>query len=211
MIIQNFARLNIVRISCDIIPSGMKSIKHGVAEAFNDTIGEINILIDDSPYFSSIDAFFITMVIANDYPGNSLGITDANLKTKDEDAVYNTLLGGKNPNNDSAVISTKWLAPPKIEFDNEWELYLSRIIKEVIHEAGHNYGLIDHQPNEMASDGNLCPMSRGDKFKNYDIPGYVKYVVDRRGFRFCEDCGNFIKNIYKMYLNYRRTFEQPIN
>jgi hypothetical protein len=61
--------------------------------------------------------------------------------------------------------------------------------------VGHNFGLTDHASYQPASDGTLCPMSRGE-FNKFGYRGYVKVIIDGRGSMFCDECINFLHNIY---------------
>jgi predicted Zn-dependent protease len=138
-----------------------------------------------------------------EYGGHTLGITDADLKTNDRDEFFNTIIGGKNPKNDVAVVSTRKLAPPNITCDSDYELFIGRTLKVSLHEIGHNFGLSDHASYRKAPDGTLCPMSRGE-FNRFGYKGYVQAVVDGRGFRFCEECTDFLKRAYGLRLESTR-------
>jgi predicted Zn-dependent protease len=135
------------------------------------------------------------MILNEEYGGHTLGITDADLKTADDDEFYNSILGGKNPRNDVAVVSTNKLAPMNIASDEEYELFLDRTLKVSLHEVGHNFGLTDHASYQPAPDGLLCPMSRGE-FNKFGYRGYVKAIIDGRGSKFCNECTHFLDNIY---------------
>ena len=146
-------------------------------------------------YLHSPYSYYKPLVLDEEYKGPTLGITDADLKTEDDDAFYNSILGGKNPKNDVAVVSTNKLAPMNIATDTEYELFIDRTLKVSLHEVGHNFGLTDHASYQPAADGLLCPMSRGE-FNKFGYRGYVKVIVDGRGPTFCDECFDFIKNIY---------------
>jgi predicted Zn-dependent protease len=127
-----------------------------------------------------------------------LGITDADLKV-DDDEFYNSIIGGKNPKNDVAVVSTKKLIPRNMVSDKEIDLFIDRTTKVALHEVGHNLGLTDHASFKPATDGSLCPMSRGE-FNKFGYRGYVRAIVDGRGLKFCNECSDFLRSIY----GYRR-------
>jgi hypothetical protein len=152
----------------------------------------------------SIDALLLTMILDEEYGGHTLGITDADLKTEDDDEFYNSILGGKNPRNDVAVVSTNKLSPAAIATDSEYELFVDRTLKVSLHEIGHNFGLGDHAAYQPARDGLLCPMSRGE-FNKFGYRGYVKAVIDGRGATFCDECISFLKQVYG-----RRETRRPI-
>ena len=189
------SELNIVRIGSDITYSSLKKIGAGILESFRDFIKEVNFSHHDSPVVESIDAQLLTMILDEEYSGHTLGITDADLKTEDEDEFYNSILGGKNPKNDVAVVSTNKLIPENIETDQEYDLFIDRTLKVSLHEVGHNFGLTDHAAYQPAPNGLLCPMSRGD-FNKFGYRGYVKVIVDGRGKIFCDECNDFLKSVY---------------
>jgi len=193
--IENFSQLNIVRIGCHITFSSLKEIGIKIIESFSDIIEDFNLSHYNTPILDSIDAHFLTLILQEEYEGHTLGITDADLKTSDDDEFYNSILGGKNPKNDVAVVSTKKLGPAAIESENDYTLYVDRTLKVSLHEVGHNLGLTDHSSYQTANDGSLCPMSRGE-FNKFGYIGYVRAIVDSRGFNFCDECTEFLKRIY---------------
>ena len=192
---KNISELNLVRIGSDITYSSLKKIGDGVLESFRDFIKKINLSHHDSPVVESIDAQLLTMVLDEEYSGHTLGITDADLKTGDADEFYNSILGGKNPQNDVAVVSTNKLSPGHIHSDREYDLFIDRTLKVSLHEVGHNFGLTDHAAYRPAPNGMLCPMSRGE-FNKFGYRGYIKVIVDGRGKKFCDECADFLRSIY---------------
>jgi hypothetical protein len=193
--LRDVSKLNIVRIGSYITYSSLKKIGDGILESFRGVIKEIDLAHHDSPVVDSIDALLLTMILDQEYGGHTLGITDADLKTNDDDEFYNSILGGKNPKNDVAVVSTNKLTPLSINTDTEYKLFIDRTLKVSLHEVGHNFGLTDHASYQPASDGTLCPMSRGE-FNKFGYRGYVKVIIDGRGSMFCDECINFLHNIY---------------
>ena len=155
-------------------------------------IDEVELSHYNSPVVESIDALLLTMILDEEYGGHTLGITDADLKTADDDVFYNSILGGKNPRNDVAVVSTSKLTPMTISSDEEYQLFIDRTLKVSLHEVGHNFGLTDHASYQPAPDGLLCPMSRGE-FNKFGYRGYVKAIIDGRGSKFCNECTDFLK------------------
>ena len=121
---KNSSELNIVRIGSDITYSSLKKIGDGILESFRDFINKVNLSHHNSPVVESIDAQLLTMVLDEEYTGHTLGITDADLKTGDEDEFYNSILGGKNPQNDVAVVSTSRLSPEKLDYYIKQELMI---------------------------------------------------------------------------------------
>ena len=193
--IKNISELNIVRIGSDITHSSLKKIGDGILESFLGIIKKVNFSHYNSPVVESIDARLLTMILDEEYAGHTLGITDADLKTEDEDEFYNSILGGKNPKNDVAVVSTNKLTPDKIDSDREYDLFVDRTLKVSLHEVGHNFGLTDHASYQPAGSGFLCPMSRGE-FNKFGYRGYVKVIIDGRGRNFCDECMHFLRSLY---------------
>jgi hypothetical protein len=193
--IKNISKLNIVRIGSDITYSSLKKIGSGIIESFRGLIKEVDFSHHDSPVVESIDAQLLTMILDEEYAGHTLGITDADLKTEDDDEFYNSILGGKNPKNDVAVVSTNKLTPQNLNTDREYGLFIDRTLKVSLHEVGHNFGLTDHASYRPARNGLLCPMSRGE-FNKFGYRGYVKVIIDGRGKNFCDECIHFLKSVY---------------
>jgi predicted Zn-dependent protease len=193
--LTNTSKLHLVRIGSDITYSSLQKIGDGISESFNGIIGEIDVSHHDSPVVDSIDAQLLTMILDEAVGGHVLGITDADLKTRDDDEFYNSILGGKNPRNDVAVVSTKKLTPFNLNSDRQYELFIDRTLKVSLHEVGHNFGLTDHASYKHTPDGTLCPMSRGE-FNKFGYRGYVKVIIDGRGLIFCDECIYFLKSVY---------------
>lgn len=193
--LNDIDQLTIVRVGNVISYSTLKRIGERLSSAFKGIIRHIAVTHHDSPLAGSIDAFLLTMILHSEYRGHILGITDADLKTRDADEFYNVIIGGKNPRNDVAVVSTRKLCPERIESDNDYELLVDRTLKVALHEVGHNLGLTDHGRYAFAADGALCPMSKGE-FNKFGYTGYVRAVIDGRGLTFCEDCDRFLKAVY---------------
>lgn len=193
--LQNNYKLNLVRIGSDITYSSLKEIGSGLLASFTGIINEIDLAHYESPLIDSIDAQLLTLILGDEYVGNTLGITDADLKIDDGDEFYNSILGGKNPNNDVAVVSTKKLIPTKMVSEAQIDLYVDRTTKVALHEVGHNFGLTDHASFKPAADGSLCPMSRGE-YNKFGYRGYVRAIVDGRGFSFCDECRHFLRSVY---------------
>ena len=198
--LQNISKLNLVRIGSYITYSSLKEIGNGLLDSFRGIIGEISLSHHESPVVESIDAQLLTLILGEEYCGNTLGITDADLKVSDDDEFYNSIIGGKNPKNDVAVVSTKKLTPRNMVSEKEYDLFIGRTTKVALHEVGHNLGLTDHASYKPAADGSLCPMSRGE-FNKFGYRGYVRAIVDGRGLKFCDECSDFLGSIY----GFRRT------
>ena len=192
---KSFANLNIVRVGSNITYSSLKQIGVGILVSFSGMIRHFDLRHHDAPVMDSIDAQLLTMVLHEEFGGHTLGITDADLKTEDDQEFYCSIIGGKNPKNDVAVVSTKKLAPAKIASDGDYELFIARTLKVSLHEVGHNLGLTDHAAYRKAPDGTLCPMSRGE-FNKFGYKGYVQAIIDGRGFRFCNECTDFLHRAY---------------
>lgn len=193
--IGNIEQLNIVRLGAVLTYSTLQEIGIHIMKAFGGIITDVQLSHHDTPVTQSIDAYLLTMVLEMEYGGHTLGITDADLKTQDEDAFYNTIIGGKNPRNDVAVVSTRWLSPARIVSDSDYKLLIKRTLKVALHEIGHNLGLTDHADFHYGPDGALCPMSKGET-NRFGYQGYVRAVVDGRGVVFCDDCRYFLKTVH---------------
>jgi hypothetical protein len=193
--LENISKLNLVRIGSYITYSSLKKIGNDLLESFSGIIGEVDLSHHDSPMIDSIDAQLLTLILGEEYIGNTLGITDADLKIDDGDEFYNSIIGGKNLKNDVAVVSTNKLTPRRMESDEEIDRFIDRTTKVALHEVGHNFGLTDHASFKPAPDGALCPMSRGE-FNKFGYRGYVRAIVDGRGLKFCDECSGFLSSIY---------------
>jgi hypothetical protein len=191
----NMNKLTIVRIGNVVSYSTLHQIGDRLLSAFGGVIRDVQLSHHESPVTDSVDAFLLTMILHTEYKGHTLGITDADLKTKDADEFYNAIIGGKNPRNDVAVVSTRKLSPERIESDSDYQLMVDRTLKVSLHEVGHNLGLTDHGTYTFAADGALCPMSKGE-FNRFGYQGYVRVVVDGRGDRFCDGCHRFLQSMH---------------
>ena len=190
--ISDTSELNIVRIGSYITHSSLKEIGDRILDSLRGIIQEYKVFHCDYLMLEKIDAELITMILAEKYTGHILGITDADLMTDNE---FYSIFGGKNTNNDVAVVSTNKLGPERITSDEEYEIFISRTLKVSLHEIGHNLGLIDHASYKKARDGMLCLMSKGE-FNKFGFRGYVIAVIDGRGFCFCNECVRFLKLVY---------------
>jgi predicted Zn-dependent protease len=186
--------LHIVRAGSDITFSSLKVIGNRILDSFRGSIREFKLNRHKAPVVDSIDAYFLTRILHQEYGGHVLGITDADLITDDEDEFYNSIFGGKNPLNDVAVVSTKKLCADPMDSQEAYEVCLERTLKVCLHEVGHNLGLTDHASYKTASDGFLCPMSRGESNK-FGHHGYVRAIIDGRGVNFCDECLYFLRRI----------------
>jgi len=193
--LEKISKLTIVRIGNNITYSSLQAIGNGILDSFRGMIQEYALGHHNAPSIDRIDAQLLTMILHEEYGGHTLGITDADLTTDDQDEFYNSIFGGKNPKNDVAVVSTKKLSPLKIDTDSEYDLFIGRTLKVALHEVGHNLGLTDHAAYRKAPDGNLCPMSRGE-FNKFGYKGYVRAIIDGRGLQFCRECGYFLNQVH---------------
>ena len=192
---ENRSTLNIVRTGSCITFSSLKEIGNRILESFDGIISEFNLSHYDAPAVDSIDAYLLTTILHEVFGGHTLGITDADLRTNDEDEFYNSIFGGKNPQNDVAVVSTRKLRPAETDAQRDYQLYIDRTLKVSLHEVGHNLGLTDHSSYKAARDGTLCPMSKGE-FNKFGHWGYVRAIIDGRGLSFCDECIYFLNTIY---------------
>ncbi|MEJ2038395.1 MAG: hypothetical protein P8X55_05605 [Desulfosarcinaceae bacterium] len=191
----NIENLTIVRVGNVLTYSTLQELGKRIISSFRGIIRDYQLKHHETPVTGSIDAFFLTMVLNDEYHGHTLGITDADLKTEDQDEFYNTIIGGKNPRNDVAVVSTRRLSPEQINSQGDYELLLNRTVKVSLHEIGHNLGLTDHADYRFGAEGALCPMSKGE-FNKFGYKGYIRAIVDGRGDDFCHECRVFLKTVY---------------
>jgi hypothetical protein len=80
--LKNISKLNLVRVGSYITYSSLKEIGNGLLESFRGIIGEISVSHHESPVVESIDAQLLTLILGEEYYGNTLGITDADLKVR---------------------------------------------------------------------------------------------------------------------------------
>ena len=193
--LENTSVLHIVRAGSDMTYSSLKVIGSRILDACHGTIKEFQLTRHKAPVVDSIDAYFLTKILHEEYGGHVLGITDADLKTDDTDAFYNSIFGGKNPQNDVAVVSTKKLCTDQIDSEKAYDLFLERTLKVSLHEVGHNLGLTDHAAYQTAQNGSLCPMSRGE-YNKFGYIGYLRAIIDGRGTDFCEECLYFLRQMH---------------
>ncbi len=189
--IGNMSVLQIVRAGSDITYSSLKVIGNRILDSFRGTIKEFELNRHQAPVVDSIDAYFLTKILHQEYGGHVLGITDADLRTDEKNEFYNSIFGGKNPDNDVAVVSTKKLCTDPMESQKDYDVCLDRTLKVSLHEVGHNLGLTDHASYRTASDGSLCPMSRGE-INKFGYHGYLRAIIDGRGMNFCDECIYFL-------------------
>ena len=184
-----------MRVGSDITFSSLKEIGNKILEVFEGIIEEFKLYQHNTPNLNSIDAFLLTTILHEEIGGHILGVTGADLKTSDQDEFYNSIIGGKNPQNDVAVVSINKLTPREMASCKDYELFINRTLKVSLHEVGHNLGLTDHGSYKMSHDGTLCPMSKGE-FNKFGYWGYVRAIVDGRGLSFCDECTHFLRKIY---------------
>jgi len=190
---KSLSKLNIVRVGSDITFSSMEEIGTQIIKSFPGIINDFELSHYNTPAVESIDAYFLTSILHNKYKKHTLGITDVDLR--DQYGFY-SIFGGKNPKNNTAVVSTQKLSPLEINSEEDYELYFARTLKVSLHEVGHNLGLTDHASHKIVEDGLLCPMSRG-KLNKFGFKGYVEVIIDGRGFNFCDECSDFLNEFYK--------------
>ena len=208
--LQNMSKLNIVRVGSYITYGSLKEIGNKVVHSFRGLIEDFKLAHYDAPAMESIDAYFLTMILQEAFGGHTLGITDADLKTSDADEFYSSIIGGKNPQSDVAVVSTRKLSPCKIESQKDYDLYISRTTKVSLHEIGHNLGLTDHASYRAAPDGTLCPMSKGE-FNKFGFLGYIRAIIDGRGLTFCDECTNFLRRAHGFHHRTSNVLKDGLN
>ncbi|MBI2653851.1 hypothetical protein HYX02_03500 [Candidatus Woesearchaeota archaeon] len=190
----NLEELKIVRIGHHISIGSLNEVQEIILRAFRGLIRKCNLTHYNIPPIDQIDALLLTQILNDEFGGQHvLGITDADLTLADAPEGY--IFGGKNTQTNVAVVSTKRLCPQDFTLEESYNLYLSRIAKESLHEVGHNFGLTHHYTYQSSKDGRHCPMTKGD-FKRFGEIGYVRAIIDGRGYMFCDICTKFLQRFH---------------
>jgi predicted Zn-dependent protease len=187
------ASLKLVRIGDPISQSSLQSFAGKIVDSFLHLIHEVSLVQYDPPPFDAIEARLLTRSLDEEVGGHILGVTGADLVDSSGDDFFSFMFGGKDNSNDVAVVSTRRLLRDGAEVSPE--LAGARLLKVAIHELGHNFGLLHHYGHDKADDGAYCPMTKGD-FNRFGEHGYVRAVIDARGFRFCRGCETFLRERY---------------
>jgi predicted Zn-dependent protease len=182
--------LKLVRIGEPISQASLASFAEKIVESFLHLIRHVALVQYDPPPFEAIEARLLTRSLDAEVGGHILGVTGADLVDSSGDAFFRFMFGGKDNSNDVAVVSTRRLVGDGGEVSSE--LAGARLLKVAIHELGHNFGLLHHYGHDKADDGAYCPMTKGD-FNRFGERGYVRAVIDARGFRFCRSCETFLR------------------
>ena len=193
---RNLSKLNIVKAYSGILDEELGTIRDLVLRVFEGLITEVNIGSIGAPSVESIDFMLLAAILEVEIEGHTLGVTDADLRVDQHDQFYGYVFGGKSLSHDIAIVSTSRLAPQNFSSERDHAKYLSRIMKVGLHEVGHNYGLLDHYSYKNGEDGSLCLMSRGE-YNKFGQLGYIRTIIDGRGFLFCQDCTSFLNHTYR--------------
>jgi hypothetical protein len=157
-----------------------------ILAAFEGGIDSVDLVDYDAPPFERIEAALLTQALEQEVGGHILGITAADLCGTEDGDPSCFMFGGKDHRNDVAVVSARRLGPgPR-------DVLEQRLCKVALHELGHNFGLVHHYSLVAARDGGCCPMSKGE-YNGFGEVGYVRAVIDQRGFSFCDVCRDFIR------------------
>ncbi|HVS14886.1 MAG TPA: hypothetical protein VMV46_13235 [Thermoanaerobaculia bacterium] len=157
-----------------------------ILAAFEGGIGSVDLVDYEAPSFDRIEAALLTKALELEVGGHILGITGADLCGAEEGDRSGFMFGGKDHRNDVAVVSARRLGPgPR-------DLLEQRLCKVALHELGHNFGLVHHYALVVARDGGCCPMSKGE-YNGFGEVGYLRAVIDQRGFSFCDGCRDFVR------------------
>jgi hypothetical protein len=157
-----------------------------IVAAFEGGIDSIDRVEYDAPSFDRIEAALLTQALEHEVGGHILGITEADLCGTGDGDPSCFMFGGKDHRNDVAVVSARRLGP------GPPEVLRHRLCKVALHELGHNFGLVHHYALIAARDGGCCPMSKGE-YNGFGEVGYLRAVIDQRGFAFCDACRDFIR------------------
>jgi len=187
------ASLKLVRIGEPISQPSLGAFAEKIVESFLYLIHEVSLIQYDPPPFEAIEARLLTRSLDAEVGGHILGVTGADLVDSTGGEFFRFMFGGKDNSNDVAVVSTRRLVGDGAEVSSE--LAGARLLKVAIHELGHNFGLLHHYGHDKADDGAYCPMTKGD-FNRFGERGYVRAVIDARGFRFCRGCETFLRERY---------------
>jgi hypothetical protein len=184
------ASLKLVRIG-EVVPrSSLEPFAERIVDSFLNLIREVALIQYDPPPFDAIEARLLTRSLDEEVGGHILGVTGADLVDSSGDDFFSFIFGGKDNSNHVAVVSIRRLLGDRAEVSPE--LSAARLLKVALHELGHNFGLLHHYGHDKADDGFLCPMTKGD-FNRFGERGYVRAVIDARGFRFCRGCETFLR------------------
>jgi hypothetical protein len=187
------ASLKLVRIGEPISQTSLGSFADKIVDSFLHLIREICLVQYDPPPFDAIEAKLLTRSLDLEVGGHILAVTAADLVDSSGDDFFSFMFGGKDNSNHVAVVSTRRLLGDGAEVSPE--LAGARLLKVAIHELGHNFGLLHHYGHDKAEDGAYCPMTKGD-FNRFGEHGYLRAVIDARGFRFCRGCETFLRERY---------------
>jgi hypothetical protein len=187
------ASLKLVRIGEPISRGSLDSFAEKIVDSFLFLIQRVTFVQYDPPPFEEIEARLLTRSLDAEVGGHILGVTGADLLDSNGDDFFRFMFGGKDNSNDVAVVSTRRLVGDGAEVSSA--LAGARLLKVAIHELGHNFGLLHHYGHDKADDGAYCPMTKGD-FNRFGERGYVRAVIDARGFRFCRGCETFLRERY---------------
>ena len=182
---HRLSELKLVRIGKPIRWRALERLAEHVQAAFGRVLGSVETVERETLPVEEIEAGLLTQALAVEVGGHILAVTEIDLVDSRSEDFSRYMFGGKDNRNDVAVVSTRRLQRP------DRPLPLERLIKVALHELGHNFGLVHHYSLVDARDG-YCPMTKGD-FNRYGERGYLRAVVDARGFSFCRDCLRFIE------------------
>jgi len=188
---QDLATLKLVRVGRWLSQEETETVTERIREAFLGLLRELQV-VDHAPLpVDRIEAGLLTRALDQELGGHILGVTDADLLDSSGREIFPFMFGGKDERNDVAVVSTRRLG------SRDRGRSLARLMKVSLHELGHNFGLVHHYSFEPAAGGGgYCPMTKGD-FNRHGEVSYVRTIIDGRGYRFCERCGNFLRRRWR--------------
>lgn len=183
------AKLKLVRVGAPIDLRALEAFAEKIRQSFYNIIRDVELVQYDPPPFETIETELLTRSLALEVGGHILGVTGADLVDRSGGDFFTFMFGGKDNSNHVAVVSTRRLHGRNSEISG------ARLLKVALHELGHNFGLLHHYSLHKAEDGSYCPMTKGD-FNRFGERGYVRAVIDARGFRFCRTCEAFLHGRY---------------
>jgi hypothetical protein len=185
----DLSSLNLVRVDDALTPETFAELAERLLEPFAPALRSVRVHEYALPEVERIDASLLANALHQSIGGHVLGITRADLIDQSGEDFFSFVFGGATPASHAAVVSSRRLraADPQVSFE--------RVLKVALHEVGHSFGLVHHYSFERASESGCCPMSKGE-FNRYGEHGYVRSVIDGRGFRFCAACAEFLRRFW---------------
>ena len=186
MATRDGTRVKLVKVGEALDGEAIERLVMGIKRAFRHLVAGLDIVPYEPPPFEEIEASLLTSVLDQEVGGHILGVTEADLIDANATGFHQFMFGGKDNRNEVAIVSTRRLRR------RSGDLAVERVVKVALHELGHNFGLGHHYRFEPAGASGYCPMSKGD-YNGYGERGYLRAVIDARGFSFCRSCRELMR------------------